>query len=147
MDKLPLALVLALLAPVACDQPDPGDDEAEVPQNVLMQDTLAQDAAASEDPEDGLTVVLEEWTVRPARDTIDATDGPTTFRVRNNGDYEHILEVEGQGNEWETDRIAPGDWATLEVELEPGTYELYCPIDDDHGEHEDLGMTAPLVVR
>lgn len=145
MKKLPFALALALLAPVGCD--DPGENEAEAPQDVLMQDTLPEQDAMAGDPEDALTVQLEEWTVRPARDTIDATGGTVTIRVRNSGEYEHALEVEGQGNEWETDPIAPGDWATLEVDLEPGTYELYCPIDDDHGEHQGLGMTAPLVVR
>ncbi len=89
---------------------------------------------------------MDEWNIRLARDTV-TTAGPTTFRVRNNGEYAHVLEVEGQGNEWVSDTIPPGDWVTLETRLEPGSYELYCPIDGEHGDHSERGMVTHLVVR
>ncbi|MEX0891219.1 MAG: copper-binding protein [Gemmatimonadota bacterium] len=90
-------------------------------------------------------VTLDEWTIRLERDTLEA--GTVTFAVANEGEYEHALEVEGQGNEWETAVIAPGGVSSLAADLEPGTYEVYCPVQDDHGAHQELGMRTTLVVR
>ena len=64
------------------------------------------------------------------------------FRVKNDGGVTHALEVESEELEEETEDIAAGESATLKVELEEGTYELYCPI----GDHKDRGMEAELVV-
>lgn len=152
MKKIALALALALaLSPVACS-PEAGDPEAEAPENTLMHDTLPDQArpAVGQEPADTagvVSVVLEEWTIRLATDTIPARAGTTTFRARNNGEYAHILEVEGQGREWVTDTIPPGEWRMLETRLEPGTYELYCPIEGEHGDHSAMGMTTYIVVR
>ena len=142
MKKLIIALALAAV-PLACNT-EAGDPEAEAPEDVLMHDTLSDAAVAPGDTAGGLTVMLSEWTIRTARDTVDA--GPADFRVRNNGEYGHILEVEGQGNEWATDTIPPGEWVTLQTDLASGTYELYCPIQGEQATHQELGMSTPLVV-
>jgi len=69
--------------------------------------------------------------------------GPTTFEVTNNGTVEHNFEVEGQGVEEELEtNLQPGETGTLEVDLQPGTYEIYCPVAD----HEGQGMSLTLTV-
>jgi uncharacterized cupredoxin-like copper-binding protein len=69
--------------------------------------------------------------------------GPTNFMVRNKGSMEHNLEVEGQGIEERFDRnLKPGETRTMQVDLEPGTYEAYCPVDN----HEDRGMRTEFNV-
>ena len=74
-------------------------------------------------------------------DTLPA--GPVTFRVTNAGTIEHNFEVEGQGIEEELPaNLQPGESGTLEVDLEPGTYEVYCPV----GNHEAQGMRVELTV-
>lgn len=88
---------------------------------------------------------LDEWTVRLERDRIPA--GSATFLVTNRGEYQHALEIEGAGREWETDRLGTGDEERLTADLEPGTYEVYCPIVDEHGSHRERGMTTTLVVE
>jgi len=45
--------------------------------------------------------------------------------------------------EEETEDIEPGENAELEVNLEPGTYELYGPV----GNHEERGMVGTVAVR
>jgi uncharacterized cupredoxin-like copper-binding protein len=61
----------------------------------------------------------------------------------NNGTIEHNLEVEGQGIEEAFDsNLQPGETRTLEVDLQPGTYEVYCPVAD----HADQGMRVELTV-
>ncbi len=69
--------------------------------------------------------------------------GTYTFRVVNEADIVHALEVEGHGIGAETGDIQPGATAMLEVELpEAGEYELYCPI----GNHKAQGMDGSVVV-
>jgi uncharacterized cupredoxin-like copper-binding protein len=65
------------------------------------------------------------------------------FRVTNNGTIEHNFEVEGQGIEEEFDaNLSPGETKTMQLDLEPGAYEVYCPVDN----HRELGMEIQLTV-
>jgi uncharacterized cupredoxin-like copper-binding protein len=69
--------------------------------------------------------------------------GPTTFEISNDGTVEHSFEIEGQGIEEELEpHLRPGASDTLTVDLAPGTYEVYCPVD----EHADHGMRLELTV-
>jgi uncharacterized cupredoxin-like copper-binding protein len=69
--------------------------------------------------------------------------GSQTFSVTNNGTVEHNFEVEGQAIEekFETN-LSPGETQTMQLNLEPGTYEVYCPV----GNHRDQGMEIQLSV-
>jgi uncharacterized cupredoxin-like copper-binding protein len=61
--------------------------------------------------------------------------------IHNAADIVHGFEVEGQGMEEEIEEIQPGATDSLTVTLEePGTYEIYCPVDD----HEQRGMTGTV---
>jgi hypothetical protein len=69
--------------------------------------------------------------------------GSTTFNITNNGTTEHSFEIEGNGLEEELDpHLQPGQNGTLTVDLQPGTYEVYCPV----GNHRAEGMTMQLTV-
>ena len=118
-------VALAVLAPAGCGSDD-GDEAA------------GTTAAAGEQSVD---LTATEFRFDPADVSLD-TAGTVTFTVSNDGQEEHALEVEGNGIEEETETIAPGDSGTLTVELEPGEYEFYCPIDG----HRDRGMEGTLVV-
>ena len=85
---------------------------------------------------------LSEWTIRLSEATIPA--GPVTFTVTNSGSIPHAFEVEGHGTEQETALIQPGASATLTLTLEPGSYEIYCPVGEDS--HKKLGMDDPSEV-
>src|SRR5207247_10330004 len=85
---------------------------------------------------------LSEWKVELSARTIAA--GTVTFTVANVGSIPHAFEVEGQGIEQETTVIQPGSSATLTLTLEPGTYEVYCPVGKDS--HQKLGMNTRLTV-
>ena len=57
----------------------------------------------------------------------------------------HNLEVEGNGladTSLDAD-LAPGDNGQLTVDLQPGTYTMYCPIDD----HRAQGMEGTIEVK
>src|SRR2546425_12554164 len=101
-------------------------------------------APAHRAPGDPATVSakLSEWKVELSEHSI--TAGTVTFTVANVGSIPHALEVEGQGIEQETAVIQPGSSATLTLTLEPGTYEVYCPVGEDS--HKKLGMETELKV-
>lgn len=88
-----------------------------------------------------ISVVLKEWQIIPSRITIKA--GRVRFVVRNDGTMDHGFEVEGQGIEEDIDPFSPGRTRTLELELSPGTYEVYCQVPG----HEELGMKGELIVK
>jgi plastocyanin len=85
---------------------------------------------------------LSEWTIQLSEATVPA--GPVTFTVTNSGNIPHAFEVEGQGTERETSLIQPGASATLTLTLEPGMYEVYCPVGESS--HKKLGMETRLRV-
>lgn len=69
--------------------------------------------------------------------------GETTFTITNTGEHEHNFEIEGNGVERELEsNLAPGETGELTVELEPGTYTVYCPV----GDHREEGMVTTLRV-
>ncbi len=94
---------------------------------------------------DQIHVVLREWSLRVSKSPIRA--GRTTFHAMNEGKYQHAFEIEGNGQEWKVDPIKPGGTATLAADLKPGTYTVYCPIVDTHGNHQKRGMTTTLLVQ
>ena len=85
-------------------------------------------------------VTLKEFTIDMPQ-SLPA--GKTTFHVTNAGTIDHSLEIEGQGIEEKLDHnLAPGEDAMLEVDLRPGTFDAYCPVDD----HRSQGMEVQLTV-
>jgi uncharacterized cupredoxin-like copper-binding protein len=71
--------------------------------------------------------------------------GDVTFNLTNDGQQPHSLEVEdvnGQDQEIEGD-VSPGQSGTLTVNLKPGTYEFYCPVDG----HKEMGMEGEITVN
>jgi plastocyanin len=88
-----------------------------------------------------VTMSLVDFALEPKTVQVDAP-GTYTFKVTNNGQTQHALEIDGNGVEEETDTLSPGDSGEVTVELAAGEYELYCPIDG----HRANGMEGSLVV-
>jgi len=91
---------------------------------------------------DEIPVQLSDYTIDPS--TLSPREGGTiTLSIINNGPSAHALEIEGNGIEEKTGTINTGDRTKLTVDLKPGTYEMYCPIDG----HRQRGMEGTIVVR
>jgi uncharacterized cupredoxin-like copper-binding protein len=70
--------------------------------------------------------------------------GVTTFKVTNAGEETHGFEIEGNGIEKALKpRLKKGGSSSLQVDLKPGTYKVYCPV---HG-HKMRGMSLDLTVK
>jgi uncharacterized cupredoxin-like copper-binding protein len=126
---MPALAIAAAVALTACG--DDGDDEG------------GGGEATAPAGEPVATVELEEsdFKIEPKEPKVDK-GGVIRFNIRNTGDAQHALEVETPQGERETEPFGPGETARLDVELEPGTYTMYCPV----GDHEQRGMTGTITV-
>ena len=122
-----LAGALALAAPLAAC----GDDD----------DTTSPPSSAATDGGGGegntVTVVAND-DLSFGEDAYEATAGEVTFVYENSGSIAHTLLIK-QVDDF---KLAVGDTDEGSVELEAGTYELYCDI----AGHEAAGMVADLTV-
>jgi plastocyanin len=87
-----------------------------------------------------MNVSLSEWKLQPSRTRLPA--GEIRILAENTGQTQHALRLVGQGLDVSTDNFGPGDSRTLDVSLQPGEYQLICPI-PGHAQH---GMTATITV-
>lgn len=69
--------------------------------------------------------------------------GTYTFVAVNGGQTEHAIEIAGPDVAGRrTPIVEPGQSARLTVTLEPGDYEMYCPVDGHKGEGMDTSFTV-----
>jgi len=85
-------------------------------------------------------VKLVDYKMELSQKTLKA--GAYTFVVKNDGQHNHAMEIDGSGTEHKTRTLAPGESANLTVSLKDGKYQVYCPVDG----HKDLGMKTDLTV-
>ncbi len=126
--RLLVVLLVALSMPLAagCGGDDNGGDEG----------------GATGGTTAGQTVQVSAVDFRFDPPDLSADPGQISIELTNDGEAPHAIEVEGNGVEEESDTIDPGASTTLDLDLEEGTYEIYCPVDG----HKDRGMVGTLTV-
>jgi uncharacterized cupredoxin-like copper-binding protein len=73
-----------------------------------------------------------------------AKAGKTTLVIKNAGRKEHTFEIKGEGIDQKlSPNPKPGETATLQVDLKPGTYNVTCPLPF----HTMRGMKTTLTVK
>ena len=98
-------------------------------------------AAVPDSAKGSVEVKLTEYKIEmPAS----VSAGATTFKVTNMGKETHGFEIEGNGIEKALKpRLKKGESGSLQVDLKPGTYKVYCPMKG----HKKLGMSLDLTVK
>jgi len=74
---------------------------------------------------------------------VTAKAGKVTVEFANPSSVPHGVEIEGNGVEKETETVTSSDAPPITVDLKPGTYEYYCPVDG----HRAAGMEGKLTVE
>jgi uncharacterized cupredoxin-like copper-binding protein len=133
-------IAVAIAIPLTLSACGGGDDTSSTSAATTTESTTAASGGGGA-ASSSVDISETEYKLDPADPTAKA--GSVTFTVANDGGVTHALEVEGNGVEEETDDISAGQSADLTVDLQPGTYEIYCPIDG----HRDLGMEGTLTVQ
>jgi uncharacterized cupredoxin-like copper-binding protein len=99
---------------------------------------------SSQEPGDTKTPVEVKLTEYQIEMPASLGAGVTTFKVTNAGKETHGFEIEGNGIEKALKpRLKKGGSSSLQVDLKPGTYKVYCPV---HG-HKAHGMSLDLTVK
>jgi len=136
-----LALLLAagvLLAAGCGDDDDGGGGGASTPE---ATETATQESSGGGG--EALTLTADpggaiSW--EPGE--LSAAAGSVTIKLVNESSTPHAVEVEGNGVEKESETITGGE-TELTVDLEPGEYTYYCPVDG----HRQSGMEGTLTVE
>lgn len=103
----------------------------------------APSPAPAESPEAARTIAANETEFAIALSESPSEPGTYTFVAENQGNIEHALTIQGAGVEGaSTSLLAPGGAEQLTVDLQAGTYELYCPV----AGHREQGMAVTIQV-
>ena len=136
-----LAIGAAVAVPLAgCGGDDDNGDNGEATEAQQASTTGGGGAAGAGGAVD---ISATDYKFTPSDPTVKA--GEVTFTMTNDGQAPHSLEIEdvdGSDQEIEGD-VSPGQSGTLKVNLKPGTYEFYCPVDD----HKEMGMEGEITVK
>lgn len=146
MRKTPFAVVgLAALAlgAAGCGSSSNNNDSSSASTPAVPPATQTQAATTSKPAAGASTINVGATEFKFTPGTLNAKAGEVTFDLKNNGAAPHALVVEGNGiGEKKTDIIMGGQTATLKVNLKPGKYKFYCPVDG----HRQQGMEGTLTV-
>jgi plastocyanin len=74
---------------------------------------------------------------------LSAKAGQVTITMDNPSSIPHSVAVEGSGVDKNGKTVNQGGVSTVTVDLKPGTYEFYCPVDG----HKQAGMEGTLTVK
>ena len=89
-----------------------------------------------------LKLTAEPWALKFDKTTLSAKPGKATVVLDNPSSVPHAIEVEGKGVEAEGETVEKGGVSKVTVDLKPGEYEYYCPVDG----HKQAGMEGTLTV-
>jgi plastocyanin len=92
-----------------------------------------QKLALAADPGGNLKFDKQQLTAKAGTVTIDFTNSSST---------PHAVAVEGNGVDKDA-KVITGGKTSLTVNLKPGTYDFYCPVDG----HRQAGMEGKLIVK
>jgi uncharacterized cupredoxin-like copper-binding protein len=77
------------------------------------------------------------------KDSLTAKAGKVTISMDNPSSVPHAVGVDGNGVDEDGETVQQGGVSKVTVDLKPGKYEFYCPVDG----HEDAGMKGTLTVQ
>lgn len=143
--RVALAVVAAsavLLTGCTSDTPTVDEDPTTVEATVGTGADTDTDTGDSDDDATGTPVTASATEFAYALSQTEFTAGTYTFELVNDGSMEHDLVIEGPNVQAASDVVSSGESTTLTVELEPGTYVLYCSI----GDHRAMGMEVTITV-
>jgi plastocyanin len=77
------------------------------------------------------------------KEALEAKAGKVTIEMDNPSSLPHAVSIEGDTIDVEGNTVEKGGLSTVSADVEPGTYEYYCPV----GGHQAAGMTGELTVK
>lgn len=95
---------------------------------------------------EAVAVTITDGGLQLSRDSIGG--GPVTVVIENKGTQRHVVEVFSEHyGRWRSAPIPPGGSASISMPLTYATYEVFCTVTDETGEHKAKGEVATLRVQ
>jgi uncharacterized cupredoxin-like copper-binding protein len=134
-----VAAVVGVAALAGCG----GDDNKDSGTKSAAPASPSSSSSSSGSVVQTVNVTETDFKLNPANPRI-SKPGQVEFKVKNEGQAPHTIEVEGPSSEQELEPVLdPGQSGTLKVNLDkPGKFEWYCPV----ANHRDLGMEGVITV-
>ena len=104
----------------------------------------ATQASTSGGASGAVDLTATDFKFNPSDKTVKS--GNVSFNLKNDGQVTHGLEIEDvtPGHDQELEgNVSPGSSGTLSVNLKPGKYTFYCPVDH----HRQMGMEGSFTVK
>ena len=135
MKWLTLIATLAVLAVAGCG----GSDEKSASSS---SDSTPTATEASGGGGQNITIAADpSGALKFDKTSLSAKAGKVTITMDNPSSTPHAVEVEGMGVEQASKTLTQGK-ASVTVNVKPGKYEFYCPVDG----HKAAGMKGTLTV-
>ena len=138
------AALLAIAAAIAVPIAGCGSSKNSSTSTTATQASTSSGGATAGGAASTVNLTATDYKFTPSDGTVKS--GKVTFNEKNMSQTMHSLEIEdvtpGHDQEMEG-RVAPGQSGTLTVNLKPGHYEFYCPVDN----HKQLGMQGEITVK
>ena len=139
MKRLSLIAAVAVLALAGCG----GDDEGSTASTATSTPTADTGGAAAGGGGEVVKLAADETALKFDPAKLTAKAGKVTLEMANPSDIPHAVEIDVDGKEAEGETVTKGGTSKATLDLEPGTYEFYCPVDG----HKAAGMTGELTVK
>jgi uncharacterized cupredoxin-like copper-binding protein len=131
----------AVVALAGCGGTGSGSAAAGSPSTASSASSPAGSSSGTASSGTQVTVDASEFTLKLPSDHM--APGTYTFTMDNVGHATHAIAIEGPGvDKARSSTAGPGGTATLTVTLQPGRYEMWCPV----GNHKQAGMDTTFTV-
>ena len=138
MKWLSLIAAVAVLALAGC-----GGDDGESTATTATSTPTADTGGAAAGGGEVVKLAADETALKFDPAKLTAKAGTVTLEMANPSDIPHAVEIDVDGKEAEGETVTKGGTSKATLDLKPGTYEFYCPVDG----HKAAGMTGELTVK
>jgi glucose/arabinose dehydrogenase/plastocyanin len=119
-------------------------DEEPVDEEPVVEESVDEEPVDEEaDPDVDVTEVDVSLVEMAIQMPTQISAGEVTFHVSNDGEFPHNFLIRGEGiEELFEENLASGESRSMTLNLEPGEYEVICPVSN----HAQQGMRTTLTV-
>ena len=140
---LVLAAASAALAVAGCGGGGGGSSSSSTPSSTPAPASSSTPASSGGGAASSLKLSADPSALAFNKKSLTAKAGKVTITMDNPSSIPHAIAVEGNGVDKDGQVVTKGGKSTITVNLKPGKYTFYCPVDG----HRQQGMQGTLTVQ
>ena len=143
---VPLVAATAALAVAGCGSSDDNKSDSSTSASTPAPSQTQTSTTTTPSPTSGGALQLSadpSGQFKFDKSSLTAKAGKVTLAMDNPSSIPHAVSVEGKSVDKDGNTVGKGGVSKVTVDLKPGKYEFYCPVDG----HKDAGMKGTLTVK